>query len=73
MIKAEKGFELPTDKPRSGRPKKYPWLTMKVGESFFVKSVATHYTAYSAANRFYSPRRFIARKVAGGFRVWRTK
>jgi hypothetical protein len=62
-IKIEKGIPIPT--PR----KKYPFFTMKVGESFFSDKpgVANLSSIHSRKGK----EKFTCRKVEGGWRVWR--
>lgn len=75
-----------TVKPRGGVPvpppstrSKYPWRSMKVGESFLIEATtnervkAAHAQVAAAATR--TGRRFTARRMApeGGVRVWRKK
>lgn len=54
-----------TMKPKrnpGGRPPKYPWRTVEVGESFFVPN-RTSTCLQHDAHRYYRPRRFKCRKV----------
>lgn len=60
--------------PEIGRPCKYPWKTMEVGDSFFVTGAASHAfsgQACMAARR--AGRRFTTRSLPNGCRVWRIK
>ena len=62
-IKIEKGIPLPIPRQR------YPFATMKIGESFFsdksgVQNLSSIYSKKGKA-------KFTCRKVEGGFRVWR--
>ena len=70
MIKIEKNVPLPED----GRRKKtiYPFKTMDVGDSFVTNVKHGHQSAATASFR-YKPRRFTAREVEGGWRIWRTE
>ena len=78
-FKIEKNIELP--KRSSGRPSKYPFSEMKVGDSFFIP-VADHIDIWNVAGavrnaanmariRDKTIGRFSTRKVEGGVRVWR--
>ena len=74
MVKIDKNVEMP-DGPGSGRPRKYPWLDMEVGQSFVLPapnmmSANAHCTG---ANKRYAPRKFAVRVRKGEFRVWRIK
>lgn len=75
MVKSEKGIKFsPFHKNPAwgaGRPAKYPWKTMKVGESFFIKNGYTGSVGYP--NNRLAPKHFRARSVKGGVRVWRVK
>jgi len=58
----------------NGRPEKYPWRKMEIGESFFVlpdmmtpKRASTH--AWEASLR--TGRKFACRRQEGGVRIWR--
>ena len=70
---------LPIPGKRAGGPSKYPWLTMNIGDSFFVpysRSIPPHVlqarvgSAANSAQRRHG-RRFITRRVEGGVRGWR--
>lgn len=55
-----------------GRPAKWPWRTMEVGDSFVIPSAGKPQdTAAGAANRRYAPRRFRSKRVEGGILVER--
>lgn len=69
-VKVEKGIPLPPIE--RGRPVKWPFATMEIGESFFMKgctksSVAT---ACNQKGRKFG-RKFAMRAGDGGYRVWR--
>lgn len=67
----EKGIPLP---PKRHNVKfgvgKYPFATMKVGESFLTTDFAVAYAASWYGKR--TGRKFATRAVEGGVRVWRT-
>ena len=71
-------FKIEKRKPipkivRTGRPEKYPWSKMEVGDSFFRagKAPALQMAAYDAAKRH--GHKYTCRTVDGGGRVWRIK
>ena len=73
MVAIEKRIPIPGRNVSPGRPRKYPWLEMKRGDSFYVNGPTTRNsisTSASHASRRYQ-RRFTVRKLAQGFRVWR--
>lgn len=63
--------------PPMGSTGKYPWRVVRIGESFLIKAKtqvrikAVHAQVAGAARR--TGRRFTARHVLGGVRVWRVK
>jgi hypothetical protein len=74
MIAIDKNVPLPqrTWGGPGGRPPKYPWAEMEVGDSFFVLNATTDNLSAAgtmAAKR--SGRKFTTRKENGGVRVWR--
>jgi hypothetical protein len=71
-FKIEKNVAVPAS-VRTGGKSKYPWNEMDVGDSFFVPGakVETFYTLTATQNKKDAGRRFIARKVDDGVRVWR--
>ena len=76
MFKIEKGITKPERSRGPGREAIYPWRSMKVGDSFFVPIGETYKGirgAASSATQRLAPKRFSARKVEGGIRVWRDK
>lgn len=52
----------PLPKNKGGRPPKYPWRTVQVGESFFVPN-RTSQSLHRDISRLFKPRRFKCRKV----------
>lgn len=59
-------------KSKRGRPPKYPWADLEVGDSFFVKGkrpIDLGEITQRMARR--TGFRFITRTVQGGVRVWR--
>ena len=74
MIKINKGVKMPPRGYGIGAPPKYPWLKMKIGDSFLVvgklqKSMGTQATMTGKRHN----RKFTTRKVDGGVRVWRVE
>lgn len=67
-------FEIEKDIPAPTVPsvKKYPWAAMNIGDSFFTKATSMH-SAVRARNLLHKDTNFIARRVDGGYRVWRIK
>ena len=69
MINIEKSVPIPEGKTK---PRIYPFSTMELGDSFFVKNgtsaraAASHYSAGT-------DRKFTTRKEGEGYRVWRVK
>ena len=68
MIKVEKGIPMPTR--GRGASSKYPWHDMDVGDSFAAPMKDPHQAAATASMR-QKPKRFLARKIEGGYRIWR--
>lgn len=69
----DSNIPIPEVTTRGGRSK-YPWVTMNVGDSFFVPDI--HIAKFSgqavnAAKRFKT--KYTCRTVDGGVRVWRVK
>ena len=60
---------------KTGRVPKYPWHKLEIGESFFVsgKSANDMGGAISNNNTRKAPKKFTARTVNGGGRIWRIK
>lgn len=60
---------------RSGRPMKYPWADMSVGDSIMVEGQDTQGPAATAARTWARGKgiSFSARSVDGGARIWRVK
>lgn len=75
MIEIDSDIPLPF--PRTGRPRKYPWLELEVGESFLchdlnAESVGPQGTRY--CERKGLDRHFVQRvQEDGKLRVWRDK
>jgi hypothetical protein len=68
-IVIESGIEMPAIRKA---PHTYPWVDMKVGDSFFVEGGnGNSLSACASETGKKLGRRFIRRTVEGGFRVWR--
>tara|TARA_R110000823_G_scaffold231589_1_gene358253 strand:- start:39 stop:269 length:231 start_codon:yes stop_codon:yes gene_type:complete len=66
-------YPIPKDKGKTGPNAKYPWATIKVGESFFVAGKKS--AGYLGGSRTCAMKKYghtyTIRKVEGGIRVWR--
>lgn len=70
MIKIDKN--IPSPPSGRGRKCKYPWVDMKIGDSFFIEGVKGRdfaATAYAAGKRL--DMKFSVRTVEGGSRCWK--
>jgi hypothetical protein len=75
MFKIDQKVPLPQKKAGGGGAKrKYPWCEMNVNDSFFVPegNFTSLRCSASAAGKTYK-RKFIARQIANGVRIWRVK
>ena len=82
MIEIEKGIPIPERRYSSGKPYKYPYQEMEVGESFWHEAPSTPHSvarlsAYQWSAKYNKGWKFVAqqedKKGVRGFRVWRTK
>lgn len=74
MIKVQKNIPIP--KTSQGRPAKYPFNTMDVGDSFEVKDAPKNTVlnaAVSWASRHNKKAKFSIRHDNGKTRIWRTR
>jgi len=73
-IKIERGIPMPAK--RNGLPK-YPWRELEVGDSFFFATDSTpeiaNLRALASTSSRRMDRKFMARKVDGGIRIWRVE
>ena len=69
-VKIDKDIPMPQDK--LGRKPKYPWMDMDVGDSFLLPGKSIHHAA-SLMVRWQERggRRYSARTVPEGVRIWR--
>lgn len=77
-FKIEKGVPMPEPGVSPGRPRKYNWPAMEVGDSVFSAGDFARIdecNAYSAARVWgtRNGRKFAGRTVEGGVRIWRVK
>lgn len=71
MIPIDKGIEMPPRHTGHGRPRKYPWREMLVGDSFFTERPRDKFSpSVVRAGKLYG-RKFSARVEGAGTRVWR--
>lgn len=72
MQEIEKNITMPTTE--TGRPKKYPFADMEVGDSILFKDEKTGGRAYSAAqmcSKRSGTKKFSGRMTESGLRIWR--
>lgn len=79
-IKVDKGKKMPpVHQPQSGRPNKYPFEKMKIGDSFFSGGINTRHSIYSSLRNYNSnfqtkvKIKISIRQEDNGVRVWRIK
>lgn len=75
-IKIQKGVKMPKVGGKGGRPTKYPFEKLKVGDSFYSPGVNTRHTIYGALKNYNGKigvqRISISTRTEGdGIRVWR--
>lgn len=72
MIKVDKGVPLP-ELQGWGKSPKYPWASMKVGDSFFVPGKAQNAVSSCVGGhmRRHPGEHYTTRKEGDGVRVWR--
>lgn len=71
MFKIKRGIDIPP--PNAGRPIKYPWSDMAIGDSFAVPRDirATVVTAARGYSQRHPDYKFIARNIGDETRIWR--
>jgi hypothetical protein len=71
-FKIEKGVPIPERRHGKG---KYPWASLKIGDSFFVPGLYSSAQMASSIGfqRQKTGREHVCRKEGEGVRVWRTK
>jgi hypothetical protein len=70
--KVENSFPVPDFSGGPGRPSKYPWKSMAVGDSFFVPGkLVENMSPLANYQERKNGVKFTCRTVDGGVRVWR--
>lgn len=69
---------MPMPKNNKGKPPKYPWATLKVGDSFYIEGAQKKHGVYSCLasynrNKAKSPIAITIKQEGDGVRVWRIK
>ena len=73
-IKIDKNIPMPNSGKKNVERSKYPFSRMKVGDSFFAPcKMWTISASVGKYNKALAPKRFSARSIDGGVRVWRVK
>lgn len=67
--KIEKGIPI----PRKSGTRKSIFHEMDIGDSVFYAKAAAAYSSATRANKMFTDRKFSARSVDGGGRVWRVE
>jgi len=72
--------DIPIPKINVSKRRKYPFMLLKVGDSFYIKAEGDVFKKIEATLRssalYYqgvSPHRFSVKRVDGGIRCWRTE
>ena len=75
MFEIEKDVSMPKMPGGKGGPRKYPWVEMEIGDSFFVSGkTAAIFSAHAVRAGITYRRKFSCRTDGErGVRVWRTK
>ncbi len=72
MIEIDRNVPMPAKPHAGGRPSIYPWAELEIGDSFFVPDKKSSNCGAWMAGKLLG-RKFSARTVDGGVRVWRIK
>jgi len=67
----DKGVPMPPRRRGAGRNRVYPFAEMEVGDSFFHEGSASSVEAAASNYARRSGKRFAARYIDGGVRIWR--
>ena len=72
-IVIESGLPVPEKKKPRGRPRKYPFPQMKVGDSIYLEGAVRRGTEHRAAKKYAQDNDIViaTRVVPGGIRIWR--
>lgn len=74
MVKIEKKIQIPRSKTR---PNVYPWVDLKVGDSFFIDDAKKQHVVFSCVKQYninYKQKiQITTRREGKGVRVWRIK
>lgn len=70
-FKIEKGVEIPRKGRGRGRPSKYPWADMEVGDSFRVPN--RKHPPNPPCKQLGAGKKFVSRPTDDGYRIWRVK
>lgn len=76
MYEIEKGVQIPDSRWQRGRPRKYPFSEMEVGDSFVVQPTERKPAITSAdqwAKYHKNGAKFVSRFVDGVVRIWRVE
>ncbi len=65
----ERGVPIPPLR----NPKKYPWDSMDIGDSFFIPNIKSNAAGAYSAHRAKMGEKHTVRTVDGGVRIWRIK
>lgn len=75
-MKIDKGVSVPPGiYSGRGRPEKYPFSDMEIGDSLFEEIYLEYRKIRTAATKhgIKYGKKFVGRAVDGGYRIWRTK
>lgn len=67
-FKIDKDIPIPT-RGSGRRNQRHPWAKLDVGDSFFSPAQTVQYQTSSVGRQL--GRKFVSRKVVGGWRIWR--
>lgn len=76
FMKIDKGVKIP--KNNIGRANKYPWVDLKIGDSFYIEPAKLKHGIYSCLrsynkNKAKKPISITLKNEGDGIRVWRIK
>lgn len=74
MVPVDKGIPIPAMTRGGPRHRMYPWASLEIGDSFFVKGRnGKGFSGMAASKGKTLKRKFVCRNVDGGVRVWRVQ